>query len=1096
MTKNLIKDFLREIRHSLNRFISILCIVAIGVAFFAGLKSSAPDMKYTMDDYYDQFNIMDIQVVSTLGLTEEDIEEIAAVDGVAHVQPGWFADALANVYGSEMIFRIHSLPEDLTAEETINKIEVVEGRLPEAPGEIVVEDSQNMDTGLKIGDTLTFTSGTDTPITDGTLTQDTYTVVGKVITPYYLTFDKGNSQIGGKAISLFAYIPAENFDYEDVYVEALVTVEGARELNAFDKDYTRLVSDVANTLSNLGADRSVLRGDELRDQANQQLDEAQEEYNTQLADFNSQISEAQEQLDSAYTQLIQGEADYKTGMETYETEIAEAEQQIEDGESQLAMLKEALATGRDQVNTAQSAYDSAMEQSEEYLEMLDSLENLMKIATDGMASIGELLEDLRNDPDADEGTLEQYEQLYAYYEQMYNAANEEYQQLKTLNSDLDTLINEADSALKDAKTQLDELESQYNSALRQLNAGKAELEKQRTEGKAQLEEARATLDQGWEDYNAGKDELELRQAEGQIKLDQANEQLIAARYEIEKIQNAEWYMLDRSTNYGFASYKSTVENMDALSQIMPVFFILVAVLVCMTTMTRMVSEDRGHIGTYKALGYENNAIAAKYVLYVVAASVLGGVIGAALGVRLFPQAVYDAWAAMYRQPALKQTLQVGVILVSFLATVVAMACTAYYTCRSELISVPAQLMRPKAPKMGKTILVERIPFIWRRLNFSQKVTMRNIFRYKKRLFMTVIGIMGCTALLLSGLGMNDTIGTVVANQYEKIFHYNVTLTTTDELSDEDWQTIEGVLADSGVVAQYGELGATTVNMTVENSTETATLYVAENGDMLDDYILLQNRSSRQKLALDDSGVVISEKLARQLGVSVGDTVNLVNAENMKKAVPVSGITENYVFHYAYMSKAAYESYFWQGVPENTTLITLSDGCTADQEQALLEALDDTNGVVSVVSFTDVADSFKEQISALSSIILLIIICAALLAFVVLYNLTNINVSERIREIATIKVLGFKGGEVAMYVYREIFMLSLMGAVIGLALGVGLHRIIMQSIEQSNIMFGYVISPWSFLWALVLTCVFTLAVMAYMYHKLVNIPMVESLKSVE
>lgn len=1109
MTKDLFLDFKREIRHSLNRFLSILCIVAIGVAFFAGLKSSAPDMKGTMDNYYDQYNIMDLQVLSTLGLTADDIEAMRQVDGVENVQAGYFTDALATVDGSELVFRLHSMPESYIKDGTdcINEVKVVEGRLPQAENEIVIEDCLNVDYNLNVGDQLKFSSGTDTAITDGALKNDTFTVVGKITTPYYLTYDKGNSQISGRAISLYAYLPEDSFAY-DVYTEAYVQVSGAKELNAFDSAYKERVKQIANELSNIGADRSTIRGNELRTQAQQALDESQKKYDEEAAAFDSQITDAEQQLQDAYTELINGEAELKSGKEKLSLTVDMTEEQIDQATQQLSATKKVLDSAQSQVdagqkqyNIAKKQYDAAIKQNQQYISMLDSLNSQLNQVNAAMDKAEQSLEDKKNDPYATDEEIQMYEELLTQYRKLSSQIKSQYSSIQKMQSDVKSTIStindamdSAQSQLSSAKKQLATAQQQYNDSLAQLNQAKSQLTDEQYAALQKFAAAREELDTGWASYNTNKAELDTKKAEGQQKLDDAKEQLVAAKYEIDRIENAEWYVMDRTTNYGFSNYQSTVDRMEAISQIIPVFFILVAVLVCMTTMTRMVNEQRGTIGTYKALGYGDNAIASKYVLYVTAASVIGGVVGAILGVNLFPRAVYNAWSAMYAQPELQQTVHFGVIGISFLVTIVAMAITAYYTCHVELTSVPAQLMRPKSPKLGKAILLERMPFIWKRFNFSQKVTARNIFRYKKRLFMTIIGIMGCTALLLAGLGMNDTIGRVVSNQYEKIFRYDMSVTMEN---GSDMSSLDNTL-NTDAVESYGKIGATTATLSVKDKSdsETATVYVTDTPENLSDYILLQNRKSQEPISLDDSGIVLTEKLASQLGVSVGDNVEVMTGDNLKKSIPVTGITENYVFHYAYMSQAAYQEYFWYPVEQDTALIKLSDSCTDEQETQLQDTLENTSGVSSVVAFADFITSFQDQVAALNSIVLLIIICAALLAFVVLYNLTNINVSERIREIATIKVLGFKDHEVAMYVYRENFVLTLMGGVLGLGLGVGLHHIIMQSIEQNNLMFGYSISPWSYLVAMLLTCVFSIIVMLYMYHKLVRIPMVESLKSVE
>lgn len=1102
MTKNLILDFIREIRHSLNRFISIICIVSIGVAVFAGLRSAPKDMSYTMDKYYDTYNIMDLQVLSTLGLTDKDIEAIRAVEGVKQVQPGYFADAMFTANDMELVARIHSLPDNYLTDpqSCINQVEVVEGRLPTEVGEIAVEKVHNVGYGIKLGDTISFTSGSEKSLTDGTLKTDTLTVVGFVTTPYYLTFEKGNSQINGLPINMFAYVPADTFAYEDVYIEALITLDGTLEMNTFSDEYAEKITDMSILLKNIGTDRSVERGEEIRAMAQEQLDEAQKQYDEGLAEFNQKIGDAEKQLEDAYNQLMDAEKELAVGKEKYDIEVANAEKEIAEGEKELAEAAKQLATAREQVAQAQEAYDNAeeslnlaLESGQEYLDLLQQLEDMLASLTNMLGEINDALQNAET-PEEEE----MYRAMLERVQKMYDSTKAEYEKVKAMNSGINGTIQGAKDMLAAAKAQLDEAKRQlaegekaYAEGKAKLAAGKKELAEKKAEAQIQFAEAEKQIADGWDEYEKGKEELEKQRAEGEAKLQDARDQLIAAEYQIQMIDNAEWYMFDRGMTYGYASYHSTVRRMDALAQIMPLFFILVAVLVCMTTMTRMVNEQRGIIGTYKALGYENNAIASKYVLYVTTASSIGGIIGTVFGVLLFPWAVYSAWGAMYAQPDLMQEIHWGVIIVSFMVSVVAMAATAYYTCRVELKEVPSQLLRPKAPKLGKAIFLERIPAVWSRLNFSQKVTMRNIFRYKKRLFMTIIGIMGCTSLLLAGLGMNDTISTVTTKQYGGVFNFDLSVTNVSEAAA---KKVAKVLDQEEAVTSYAYIGADSATITNDLESEIVTLYVTASPEHLRNYISLQERSSGKPIELDENGIVLSEKLAEEMDVKIGDYISVVNAANISKNIPVIGITENYVFHYAYMSQAAYMNYYKNPVEQNSIMIKTN--ANNDEFETLKNELSALEEVTSISDLVKMSTSISEQIKAMKSILYLIIAFAALLAFVVLYNLTNINVSERIREIATIKVLGFKKNETAMYIYRENFILTLLGALVGLGGGVVLHRAIMKSIEQSNIMFGFVISLQSYILAVILTCLFSILVMLYMYKKIVNIPMVESLKSVE
>ncbi len=1133
MTKSLFKDLIREIWKSKNRFISILCIVAIGVASFAGLKSAAPDMVHTIDNYFDEYNIQDLQIISPLGLTLEDIQAIKEVEGVESVQPGYLTDAVTILYENEVVFRLHSLPSNYVSDSDaknldgyINRLNLKKGRLPEKPNEIVVQLPETLAGGysVSIGDVLKFSSGTSTPITDGTLNYDEFTVVGLVTTPLYLTYDMGTSQtISNKTIELFAYIPEEAFDYKDmylknenVYLEAVVTIKGAKEMNCFDdKTYQELVDRVKSKVENVAVDRATKRADQLRNYAQSELDTAKTKYEKEKANYEKEIAKAEKLLDDSYKKLTNGDAELESQQKIYQAEIANAKADIATAEKQIADSEIAIVEGEKELDKAQKEYNQALAENKDSLDRLNNLAETTKKLAQQSSANRKIIQEKLNDPNLTPEDRLTYLEMLAMYEAYDALLQETNTGINQLNGGVNQMIEVYEAQLTNARKTLNDSKAALAQGKKDLANGKAELQRQQANADRAFKNGKAQLAAGWKQYYAGLKTFEKQKLSGKVQLEKAEDQLADAQRQIDQIEEASWYVFDRNYNYGYASYDNTAISMESMSQFMPVLFILVAILVCMTTMTRMIDEQRGTIGTYKALGYSNASISAKYILYVFIATLTGATIGAIAGIKIFPFAIYNAWKAMYSQPKeLIQAFHPSILFTSFGVTILAMVLTAYFVCRSELNSVPSALMRPKAPKIGKSIFLERIPFIWNRFNFSQKVTARNIFRYKKRLCMTVIGIMGCTSLLLCGLGMNDTISSVVKNQYGEIFKYNISYsyatannslmpstTTKDDEEDifDKRIALNELVSNSDIVDSYTHIGS--ISITAENknanngNNEAVTLYVTEDAKNLTNYIVLRNRTSGDPLELTDNGIIITEKLADRLDVSVGDSID-VTSNAMTKKLEVVGITENYVYHYAYMTQAAYKETFWYTVDQNTVLINVKDDTTDKQYEELVTQISDSPAASGVMALNSVADSFDEQFTSLTQIVILIIISAAMLAFVVLYNLTNINVSERLREIATIKVLGFKNKEVAIYVYSENLILTLMGAFIGLGGGVVMHRFIVKMIEQKNIMFGYIIQPFSFVNAILLTCAFSIVVMIYMYRSLVNIPMVESLKSVE
>ncbi len=1081
MTKGLLKDFIREIRKTLGRFLSIFLIVLIGVSFFSGVKASAPDMRHSADMYFDEYNMTDIRVLSTLGLTDDDIEEISKIEGVESVQPGYFVDAVSMVRSAEYVFRIHSLPEkSRKGENYINAINLTEGRLPEKSGECVLEKSNILNNGLKIGDTITLSSGTEEDIKEKSLKENTFTIVGIGTSPYYLSYEKGSSDIGSGSVDFFLYIPEEDFKY-DVYLEALIAVKGASELNCYSDDYEDLVGKVLSDLENLGEDRSTIRLKEVKDLANKELDKAKKEYADAKKAYEEEIEKADKDLDDALEQIASGKTKINIKEEQYNITVEQAE-------ADLREAKQQLDEGQREYDNAVAEYDAAMAKYSDDLADIDRKVKALTAMRDRVKKNIEDIEDKLASGSLDPEVEAQLKELLASYTSQLKEIDEQIDQLNELNNYIQQIPIEAEKELAAAKEKLDKGYEDYYAAQEQLEISKAQAQREFAESKEQLNSAE-------NQYDNAKVKYKEQKASGEKKLDEAYVKLIKAENEIEYISEPEWYVLDRSTNYGYVDYTGTADRINAIANIFPIFFFLVAALVCLTTMTRMVDEQRGVIGTYKALGYKNSSIALKYILYAAIASTLGGVLGAYIGVMIFPKVIFIAYSMMYTLPYMSHVPQPILMVVSVAAGILVTTFAAGSACYNELRETPSALLRPKAPKAGKKILLERIPFFWSKLSFTSKVTARNLFRYKKRLFMTIIGISGCAALLLAGFGLNNSISQVVNKQYKEIFNYNLDIRLNSDISDEKAQSVIDNLQKDEQVKSLITTATYNVEMSTEEDTASVTLIIPEKTEGFTNYITLRDRTSQKGINLPESGIVITEKLSKELGLGVGDTVTVNNGEGATKKITVVAITENYVYHYAYMSKDAYLENFSIIKDPNGILVKLND-TSSEIEENIGRQLIKNEGISSVTYFTAAAETFDNQIKSLNSIVYVIIVCAGLLAFVVMYNLTNINIGERIREIATIKVLGFYNREVSSYVYRENIILSIMGAVVGLILGIFLHRYIMVSIEQDGIMFGNYIQPISFLYAFGITMIFSILVNLVMYRRLVKIPMVESLKSVE
>ena len=1079
MNRTVVKDLLREIKHSWMRFVSVLAIVMISVAFFAGIKATAPDMKHTADQYFDKYNLMDIHVMSTLGLTEDDISAIADTDGVEKVQSGYFADVVSTQNSMETVLRIHSLSSDAD-ESYLNKVQLTQGRYPEKSGECLIEDAAFLTLGLEVGDTIHVSSGKDTLITDDTLKTDNFTIVGKVITPYYLTYDKGTTEIGNGKIMTFLMIGEEDFIYP-CYTEALISVNGAKELNTYSKEYDKLVEGVTIMLENLGVDRSSIRLAEVKAQATEQLNEGKAEYEAGKKEFDEKIAQGEADLNQAQMDLVEGETKLEQQKENFATQKAAAEEQIADAKKQ-------LADGEKQYNNAKAEYDASMVEYGDDIETLnESVTALNNIKSESETNRADLEGQLQ-DPDLTDQERENLQGLIEQYDSLLTVTDDGLGTITGLNELAQGTVQSSEEQLANAKQEL-------NAARKKINDSEAQLAAGEEEANIKFAQAEQDLADGWAKYEDGKKELEEQRASGQAELDAAMEEIIRGENEIEKISNAKWYVLDRHSHISFADFEATAKSVDSIATVFPVFFFLVAALVCLTTMTRMVAEQRGNIGTYKALGYNERTIAIKYVTYAAVASILGAVVGCAGGMYIFPQVIYKSWLLKYTMPPLEYTTQIPLVALSIFMGVIVTTVTTYVACNKELKETPSLLMRPKSPKAGKIILLERIRFFWKHLSFSQKVTARNIFRYKRRFFMTIIGISGCTALLLAGFGLNNSIGQVVNKQFNEIFTYDLNMRYVAGIEAEGKEEVEQILINDVNVSNY--LPDTELNAMSKSTGEelATTLIVVNDAEKLKEFITLRKSSNQEAIPLTDEGVVITEKLSKQLGIGVGDAFELDNGDGAVKKVRVSAITENYVFHYIYMTSSYYKEVYRLDAKPNSLMIKLSED-SANAENEIASKLIGNDNVASVSFYSTIADNFADTVKSLNSIVIVIIACAGLLAFIVLYNLTNINIGERLREIATIKVLGFYNREVYSYVFRENLLLTIIGAIAGLGLGIVLHRFIMVSIEQDGIMFGNYIKEVSFAYSLGITIVFAELVSLFMNRRLKKIHMVESLKSVE
>ena len=1355
--KALRKEFWMEIRKSKSRFISILLIVALGVAFFSGIQASSPDMRYSGDAYYDESSLMDIKVVGTMGLTSDDVSSIESIDGIESAEGAWSTDVMCGEGQKQKVLHIESI------NDTVNKLDVQEGRLPEKSGEIFLDSTFASSNEYKVGDKVALREEGDSPV----LVTTEYTVVGTGRSPLYISFNRGNTTLGTGEVNGFGYVLPEDFDQE-IYTQIYVTVHGAKGLTSYTDGYENLIAKIKDRVENIADDRCQIRLAAVKADAQEEINDAQKKLDDGKKEADEKLADAKEELDKGEKDLEDGRKEYEDGksqLEDAKTELADGKKQLEDakteltdGKNQLEDAKAQLADGKSQLESARSQLSSSKSQLDTARSQLDDgwsqvnaakaqladgqaqLDSAQKQVTSGLAELEEnqktldenkaKLADGKAQIEAGEQQLEAAKQTLTTKQSELDQSKAEIiagqQQIESTRTQLnaqkqqitdglsqvsegEAQLQDGISALESAKAQLTELQSQleivrasYNAALenpdasqeeidilaaqvsaleeqeaavsQQIQASEAQIESQRQQlaatrselesglaavedglsqlsqkeselnaGREQITAGQAEIDAGWiqiqeqentlaaskAEIEAGEQELEKGQkqlkaakkklskaqkeidsnaetlAAGQAELDAnvaklndseaqyasgleqyhsgarqiaeneakltSGEQEIAeneakladgekeiadnekkladgekeitdnekklqdaakdlkkgekdladgkkeyedaqkdaedeiaenqqklddAKKELEDLEKPEWMVTDREDLPEYTDYGDNADRLRNIGQVFPVIFFLVAALISLTTMTRMVEEQRTQIGTLKALGYKKSAIAAKYICYAFFATLLGSVLGMLIGEKIIPYIIITAYGIMYHNVAntISIDYQPGFALIASTASVVCTVGATLFASGKELQETPASLMRPPAPKEGKRVLLERLTFIWKHLSFSWKSTIRNLFRYKKRLIMTVFGIAGSMGLMLVGFGIQDSISDIAAIQYRELQHYDGMVIEDSDATEEEHAELFEYMKENEQIAHCNRVQMTKISAPKGSSNISIYLFVPESLSEFAKDVTLKNRITGETYELTDEGAAISEKTASLLGLKVGDMIPLKKGDKEYK-VRVAVITENYMSHYLYMTPRVYEQTFGEKPEYENIVFTMQEDCKDDLEMAGTRILA-YPGALSISYTSSLASQVDRMLSTLDAVILVLIVSAGMLAFVVLYNLNNINITERQRELATLKVLGFYDGEVSQYVLRENVILTVLGIMFGAVFGILIHRYVITTVEVDAVMFGRNIKLLSFLYSGILTSIFSIVVNGVMHFKLKTIDMVESLKSVE
>ena len=1242
MKKTLLKDFFREIWKTKGRFLSILAIAALGAGFYGGIHVTTTDMTLTAQQYYRNYHLMDYHLVSTYGITDDDItalEKEREALGVDIVMPAHSKDVIAN-HGTEEEATIKILAYS-GEDQPLNQYKLLEGRMPRAPNECVVDTSNKMPSNFSVGKTITVSSGVADEDIKDSLSVTTFKVVGVVQTPLYVNFSRGYTTIGTGTLTAFIVVPEEAFSM-DVYTDLYLTLQGAKDLNPFTDEYPDLVESRREKLEAFWKKRVQSRYDEIvgdaekelnkgkkklqdaeekqktelekarreLDDARQQLADGRQELESQRSTFEtekasglSQLQDAQSQLNQGEATLSEQEAEYRKGKAEFDNAYPDAVKKIEDGEAELnakkAETESQMQNAEEQLSSAKQQLDEAKAQLAAGQKELDSSKAQLDAGQAALAEQEEQLKAAQAEIDAGQAQIdsgeaqlqeaqaaldaqksqlealkdqlppEQYQAMMAQIEeeqakinagaetldaqkaqletakaqaeagqQQLDAAKAEleaglarweagqaeldknqtayesglkeyesnYQQFidgkETAESEFakaETELQDAKDTLNETKSQLDEAAGKLSDARSELENGKSELDRQWAnydsqiaDAEQQIADAEQKLQDGEKELADGEKEYQEGKEESDKKIADARKEIADGEKELQELEKPEWYVWTRDDNVGYPDYANDTERIYNVSKVLPVFFILIAVLVCLTTMTRMVEERRTQIGILKALGYGKGSIMAKYIAYAALATLIGCAIGLAGGFVLFPSVLFLAYSTAYNIPDNVMPFHWNVAGIITGIGLVSMTLATLLACYKEMYAEPATLMRPKAPPSGKKILLERWKWLWSHIRFVHKLTLRNIFRYKKRALMTIVGIGGCTALMLTGFGLQYAITSIVDRQFESIMVYDAVISLKDNISDKEREKTFRYIENIDGVESSMAIKMSSVTVKQGDAKRDANLFVPGNLSQVDQYFHLQDRVSQTPIQLDDTGVILNEKLGRTCGVGAGDTVEIV-LENKTVTAKVLGIHENYVLDYVFMTPKLYQTLFGSPPVYNCAMINTS----GPQVQNRISTKLTENDLIMGSTFNqDIGDNFRDMIKNLNSVVIVIIISAGALAFIVLYNLVNINVAERTRELATIKVLGFRDGETSAYIYRENIVCSVIGILLGLVGGVFLESFVIRTAEVDAAMFSPDIPFYCFIFAGILTLLFTLVVNVAVHFKLKKLDMVESLKSIE
>lgn len=1193
MKKSYRKDILRTIRKNFKRFMALLCITALGITVFNGICAACDDMYLAADRFYDEQQLFDIRVLSTLGLTDDDVSALQEIKGVKKADGSYSETVYTDV--KELRFSAELI---MLSTGGLNKPYVTKGKLPEKSGEVAVTQKYLDESGKKIGDSVEIEEEMEEEDTDSeeqevepkeeedidfdvdasveieeepespNFKNTVYTITGVVINPMDVGNNDGSTAFRSSSVTDFTFFVTPWDVDTDVYTAVYLTLNGLDELNTYSDEYEKEVKDVIELIeTKIMEQREQARYEEILAEAVKKINDAEDTMNEKFSEADEKFADAWEEIRKAKEELTDGEneltreeedalkklADARKELEDGKAQLADAQAELDRGEEELASNAVTIQEGRAQLEEERQKAEAGFTEAEETLteqesnlktsrsQALSQVKQLKSSFGEGWpetewnalvngaaAKTAELIgKDPENEPDGAqvakatqkeqndlatalgivlagtntdptelianciqagiglgmiEGSIQVLDAQKGAFEEQKAAAE------KQIN-DAQAELDEGERLLNEGRVELENGRAQLNTAIAEAAEGEDELNAEEKKALREIADAWKEIEDGKKELEENEVKLEENEAKYLEKKEEAQQKLAEAYEELDDIDMTRWYVQDRTSLDSYTGLDSDVASINAIGEVFPILFLVVAVLISLTTMTRMVEEERGLIGTYKALGYGNLAIGWKYLCYALLATLAGGIIGNFMGFVVLPKLLMVVLQEMYIIPEIPLYFNAARGFTGVLLFAVSILGATAFACQNELRQTPASLMRPKTPRAGTRIVLERVTFIWSRLRFLNKVTARNLFRYKKRLIMTVFGIAGCTALVLVGFAIKDSVSALIPKQYEEIYKYDMMVVANADDNEELLQLLE----ENTEIKDYLSVQVETIKVYNEKGeTESVQLIIVPEGDAFTSYIRLNNKKGQEQL-LDDNSVFLTENAADLLNINAGDSITLQDMELNRFETKVTEIAENYLGNSIYMTQKQYESISGQ-YDQNGVYMHILD--EVKDHTAISDSLMEHDFVLSTVSIQAMKDNFIVDFAILNAVIYGLIVFAAGLAFIVLFTLSNTNISERIRELATIKVLGFFDGEVHAYVNKETLILTFIGVLTGLPMGYVLSGLILLSLKMPSIQFVLVIHPSSYLISGVIAFSFAIIVNFITNVTLNKINMVEALKSVE